>query len=144
MGKEKQIKGQLELFDLFEKSLPSMKEVISNNKIKEDIHLTMAKAVAENKTEISCGRAERFPISQNKDTMSEINFFMECYICWCRGCMHNQYGKAIPRDLCGKWISCPACEECRKEGRAEVCEIGSAENGCMTRAIETGQVLEER
>lgn len=74
---------------------------------------------------------------QPKQHMS-VTSFSECRSCWCRDCKHNVRTEAVPRDLCGKMLPCPACEGCFSEGKAEICEIGSAKNGCHTRALEEG------
>ena len=76
------------------------------------------------------------PKEQNQEEQEKS--FKECEACWCRDCKHNMRNEAIPRDLCGKMLPCPACEGCFSEGKAEICEIGSAKNGCHTRALEEG------
>lgn len=68
--------------------------------------------------------------------------FEECIKCWCYDCKHNRYNEGVPRDLCGNKIPCPACDECVKQGFADVCEINSAKNGCSLRAKEEGIGLE--
>ena len=40
-------------------------------------------------------------------------------------------------------MACPACETCLEQGYGEICEIGSAKEGCKTRAIEEGLFVEE-
>lgn len=80
---------------------------------------------------------------QSKSTEEFSPFhFKECTNCWCYDCKHNKYREAKPRDLCGNQIPCPACDECVRKGKAEVCEIGSAKNGCSLRAKEEGINLE--
>ncbi|MCR5279624.1 MAG: hypothetical protein K6E19_09315 [Lachnospiraceae bacterium] len=76
-------------------------------------------------------------LTEHKET-PELSFFKECGECWCRDCRHNSKGEAVPRDLCGKEMPCPACEGCISENRATVCVIGAAKEGCMTRALEEG------
>lgn len=65
--------------------------------------------------------------------------FAECSSCWCRDCKHNSRNEGVPRDLCGTMMACPACDGCISSGKAEICEIGSAANGCRVRAEEEGQ-----
>nr|MCR5310251.1 hypothetical protein [Lachnospiraceae bacterium] len=64
--------------------------------------------------------------------------FKQCERCWCFDCKHNSRGPAVPRDLCGKMMPCPACKGCESDGFATVCEIGNAKEGCMLRATEEG------
>lgn len=69
--------------------------------------------------------------------------FSQCKKCWCYDCKHNRYNEGVPRDLCGNKIPCPACDECVKQGFADVCEINSAKNGCSLRAEEEGIDLKQ-
>ncbi|MCR4728031.1 MAG: hypothetical protein K5796_05245 [Lachnospiraceae bacterium] len=69
--------------------------------------------------------------------------FKQCKSCWCYDCRHNARGKAVPREICGKSMPCPACKSCEEEGMATICEIGNAKEGCMTRAIEEGVFVPE-
>ena len=64
--------------------------------------------------------------------------FKQCINCWCFDCKHNARNEAVPRDLCGKSMPCPACKSCEAENTATICEIGNAKEGCMTRALEEG------
>ncbi len=64
--------------------------------------------------------------------------FKECVSCWCSDCRHNSRNEGIPREMCGKSMACPACDMCVSEGKATVCIIGNAKEGCMTRASEEG------
>lgn len=67
-----------------------------------------------------------------------ISIYKECSDCWCSDCKHNEKLEAIPRNFAGNKKPCPACSFCIKEKHAEICEIGSFENGCKLRAIEEG------
>ena len=71
------------------------------------------------------------------------SFFPECVDCWCRDCRHNSKGEAVPREMCGKQMPCPACDSCLAEGHASICLIGSAKEGCMTRAVMEGIFVPE-
>jgi hypothetical protein len=68
----------------------------------------------------------------------DASIFKECFQCWCRDCKYNEVGEGIPRNFMGVMKPCPACISCQNQGVAEVCEIGSPQNGCMTRAKEEG------
>lgn len=69
--------------------------------------------------------------------------FKQCKRCWCYDCKHNSRNEAIPREMCGAMIPCPACNSCVIEEMATVCEIGNAEEGCKFRAIEEGIFVPE-
>ncbi|MDR2546756.1 MAG: hypothetical protein LBC96_04495 [Lachnospiraceae bacterium] len=64
--------------------------------------------------------------------------FTECNDCWCYDCRYNSYNEAVLRDLAGEMKPCPSCNHCLSAGNAEVCEIGSYQNGCKLRATEEG------
>lgn len=81
---------------------------------------------------------------KNKKTTESnnlISFYQECTLCWCSTCRHNEKGQAVPRDFAGEKKPCPSCDFCIKQKKAEICEIGSYENGCKLRAEEEGIVL---
>ena len=69
--------------------------------------------------------------------------FKQCERCWCYDCKHNSRGPAVPRELCGKMMPCPACKGCESDGFATICEIGNAKEGCMLRATEEGIYVPE-
>lgn len=69
-----------------------------------------------------------------------ISFYQECAACWCSTCRHNAKGRAVPRDFAGEKKPCPSCDFCISGQKAEICEIGSYENGCKLRAEEEGIV----
>ena len=82
----------------------------------------------------------------SKDTSEPVGpemLYKQCISCWCYDCKHNARGKAVPREICGKSMPCPACKSCEEEGMATICEIGNAKEGCMTRAIEEGVFVPE-
>lgn len=110
---KKQIEGQLNLFDYIseeEKKHPSHRNT-DDSKVKH-------KAI-ENNGHI-------------------ISLYKECSNCWCSTCRHNEKGQAVPRDFAGEKKPCPSCDFCIKQKKAEICEIGSYENGCKLRAEEEG------
>lgn len=71
-----------------------------------------------------------------------ISLFSECSGCWCSTCSHNEKGRAVPRDFAGAKKPCPACDFCISQKKAEICEIGSYENGCKLRAEEEGIAMQ--
>lgn len=62
--------------------------------------------------------------------------FNACSDCWCFDCRHNDRNEAVPREMCGQMMACPACEGCIQAGKAEICIIGSGKKGCRVRAAE--------
>lgn len=109
---KKQIEGQLNLFDYIseEEKINSAYDKQNNSK-------------------------EKQKVTEND---SLISFFKECNFCWCSTCIHNEKGQAVPRDFAGDKKPCPSCDFCIKQKKAEICEIGSYENGCKLRAEEEG------
>ncbi len=79
-------------------------------------------------------------IVQDQDIL--ISYYKECSSCWCSTCSHNGKGKAVPRDFAGEQKPCPSCDYCISQKKAEICEIGSYENGCKLRAEEEGIIFE--
>ncbi|MCR4961741.1 MAG: hypothetical protein K6A74_09820 [Lachnospiraceae bacterium] len=69
--------------------------------------------------------------------------FKQCKSCWCFDCKHNKRNDGVPRDFGGMSMPCPACDGCVAEDMATICEIGNAKEGCMTRALEEGIVVQE-
>ena len=96
----------------------------------------------ETAKENTSGAPEAAKTGNNPATAVE-SFFPECGECWCRDCRHNSKGEAVPREMCGKEMPCPACDSCLAEGHASICPIGSAKEGCMTRAIMEGVFVSE-
>lgn len=78
-----------------------------------------------------------------KDTDGRKQLFKDCSRCWCHDCKHNLYNEAVPRELAGRMIPCPACKTCKEEGSASLCEIGDAKEGCRLRALEEGIIIPE-
>ena len=69
---------------------------------------------------------------------SSVSFFIQCDNCWCSDCRHNEKLDAEPRDFSGVKKACPSCDFCLQDKKAEICEIGSYDNGCKLRALEEG------
>lgn len=72
------------------------------------------------------------------ENIKVISLYKECINCWCSTCKHNAKGKAFPRDFAGEKKPCPSCDFCTNQNKADICEIGSYENGCKLRAEEEG------
>lgn len=110
----KQIDGQINLFDYI--SSEDKKNTGTTDQILSDLNILK---------------------SENSDTVS---FYQECTDCWCSTCRHNAKGRAVPRDFMGEKKPCPSCDFCISGQKAEICEIGSYDNGCKLRAEEEGIV----
>ena len=72
------------------------------------------------------------------EAAAPVRLFAQCAVCWCSDCRHNEKLDAVPRDFAGVEKACPSCALCLRRNRAEVCEIGSYDNGCKLRALEEG------
>ena len=72
------------------------------------------------------------------NNLSSVSFFKQCNNCWCSDCKHNENLDAVPRDFSGIKKACPSCNFCLQDKKAEICEIGSYDNGCKLRASEEG------
>lgn len=86
------------------------------------------------------------PVCEVEPEITDTNkekLFKQCARCWCFDCKHNSRNEAVPRDMCGTRMPCPACDGCISEDCATICEIGNAKEGCMTRAKEEGIVVQE-
>lgn len=70
--------------------------------------------------------------------LAEAGGFPGCADCWCRDCKHNEANDGVPREFGGQSLPCPACRLCVEQGEADICMIGSAEEGCSVRAHEDG------
>lgn len=110
----KQIDGQINLFDYI--SSEDKNNIGNTDQILSDLNILK---------------------SENSDSIS---LYQECTVCWCSTCRHNAKGKAVPRDFMGEKKPCPSCDFCISRQKAEICEIGSYENGCKLRAKEEGIV----
>lgn len=93
--------------------------------------------VAEKQKQPAQGKG---PKKRNKSTL--ISYFEQCKDCWCSDCRHNEKLEATPRDFAGVKKACPSCQFCLQNKKAEICEIGSYDNGCKLRATEEGVTAE--
>ena len=110
----KQIDGQISLFDYIAEE--------------EQKNPKKYKTSTQNKTQKE----------EQKTSLSFISFFTQCKNCWCSDCKHNEKLDAVPRDFSGVKKACPSCSFCIQDKKAEICEIGSYDNGCKLRASEEG------
>ncbi len=134
MGRKNQIEGQLNFLDML-----IMEEVVEEAEELQDISLESSEdADAENNTAEklfqSGVRSER--MSRKKAPGS----FPECTVCWCASCEHSTVGGSVPRAFGEAMRACPSCELCVSEGKADICVIGSADEGCRYRAEKEGLV----
>ena len=72
------------------------------------------------------------------ETPMEAGKFPECADCWCYTCEHSTVGGGVPRAFVDGEHPCPSCEFCISDGKADVCIIGSAKEGCGFRAAKEG------
>lgn len=86
------------------------------------------------------GQLDFFDFLNEAKFINEFPQFIECNSCWCYDCDHNENNAAVPRDFAGIKKPCPSCNYCIENGKAEICEIGSYENGCKLRAEEEGML----
>lgn len=115
MGRKNKIEGQLSLFDM----------VLMEPEVSE-VETTFA---VEEKSK-SGGEAKKYTPGR----------FPECISCWCATCEHSTVGGGVPRPFGEAVRPCPSCELCVSEGKADVCVIGSAEEGCRYRAEKEGMI----
>jgi hypothetical protein len=114
----KQMKGQISLFDYMSEDDNKIDDIVDH-------------VVTEDKnTDLDFGDS------------GVISLYQECTDCWCSTCRHNAKGKAVSRDFAGEKKPCPSCDFCVRQKKAEICEIGSYENGCKLRAKEEGIISE--
>ena len=117
---KKQIDGQISLFDyMAEEEQNSGKERIKDKKQKSSAQ-------------------KREQVKKQKADLSSVSYFRQCINCWCSDCNHNEKLSAVPRDFSGVKKACPSCDFCLQDKKAEICEIGSYDNGCKLRASEEG------
>ena len=123
---KKQIDGQISLFDYMadeECEAKSTRKKCKNQKAEQQ-----KKDITQNKKQKE----------GQKSALSFVSFFKQCSNCWCSDCKHNKKLNAVPRDFAGMKRACPSCDFCLQDKKAEICEIGSYDNGCKLRALEEG------
>ena len=116
---KKQIEGQISLFDYMAEEEKTQQTADDQNK----------QNIPRRKKEQKKGQ---------KTALSSVSYFKQCKNCWCSDCKHNEKLDAEPRDFSGIKKACPSCNFCLQDKKAEICEIGSYDNGCKLRAAEEG------
>lgn len=126
MGRKNEIEGQLSFLDLLvtEQERTESEQEQTGTEQEQSMPEQAEKRKNKEKTECLPGK------------------FSECQSCWCATCEHSTVGGGVPRPFGESMRACPSCELCVREGIADVCVIGSAEEGCNYRARKEG-LLEE-
>ena len=86
------------------------------------------------------GQLSLLDLLEESRFIAEYPQFSECAGCWCYDCRYNANNEAIARDFAGEMKACPSCSFCLTAGCADICEIGSYQNGCKVRAMDEGIV----
>jgi len=125
MGRKNEIEGQINLFDMLVFPKETLEE--DNEKVGKD-------------TVQRTQEASQKVIQKSEKTAP--GTFIECTSCWCSTCEHSTIGGSVPRPFAGTERPCPSCELCVREGVADICVIGSADEGCRYRAQKEGLIPE--
>ena len=133
MGRKNEIEGQLSFFDMLAAGREQSESEQEQSKLGQELsELVQEQSIPEQATK---GKHE-------EKTQCLPGKFSECTFCWCATCEHSTVGGGVPRPFGESMRACPSCELCVREGKADVCVIGSAEEGCNYRARKEG-LLEE-
>ncbi len=111
--------------------------------VKEEPKKVEPEPAKEEPSKLKVKKSELAKLDMENDTDERKQLFKDCSRCWCHDCKHNLYNEAVPRELAGRMIPCPACKTCEEEGNASLCEIGNAKEGCRLRALEEGIIIPE-
>jgi len=128
MGRKNQIEGQLNFLELL---------MTGTEEVKTDAVEERGAAVEANTSVDKVSAVQGKGSGQPRVLPGK---FKECISCWCATCEHSTVGGGVPRPFGEVMRACPSCELCIKEGKADVCVIGSAEEGCRYRAEKEGFV----
>lgn len=120
MGRKNFIEGQMSLFDL-----PVIEPEVLKEKTEEIVQEKPVKKKAVKEKSVKAGK------------------FPECANCWCYTCEHSSVGGSVPRTFVNGEHPCPSCEFCVTDGKADMCVIGSAKDGCAYRAKKEGLLQED-
>lgn len=136
---KKDIEGQLNLFEMLDFSENSS----DHNSNKSSNHSQSSSDNDLEKGQYDLEQQWQSSDSFNKEpdisfVLVEGKTFVKCKECWCFDCKHNALNEAVPRTICEMEMPCPACNACMKAGEAQICTIGSADEGCSLRAAEEG------
>ena len=127
MGRKNEIEGQISLFDM----------ILQQGNI--DTEQGNTDTEPDNRgTEPSSGISQKKKDSSKATKKYKPGEFKECQICWCYSCEHSSIGGGKPRPFGDMEKACPSCEMCVMEGKADICVIDSAEEGCRFRAQKEG------
>ncbi len=129
-----------------EKIEPEKIELVKPEPVKEEPKKAEPEKIEPAKEEPGKLESKKFEITKScegKTSGGRKQLFKDCSRCWCHDCKHNLYNEAVPRELAGRMIPCPACKTCKEEGSASLCEIGDAKEGCRLRALEEGIIIPE-
>ncbi len=152
MGRKNEIEGQLNFFDMLvlqEGALEEETDILNNKEQKKN---ERKKHIIPNGEKQGKSNQEKFLESPQRTEASKgvikvagklekhytPGTFPECSSCWCATCEHSTVGGSIPRPFAGMERPCPSCELCISQGAADICVIGSADEGCRYRAEKEG------
>lgn len=148
MGRKNEIEGQINLFDMMVFPKEALEE--DNKKLEKEAEQRMQE-VSQKSIQKSEKNIEELKTINKKSENEEAGeqgkkftpgAFPECTSCWCSTCEHSTVGGSIPRPFAGSRRPCPSCELCVSEGAADICVIGSADEGCRYRAEKEGLIPE--
>ena len=148
MGRKNEIEGQINLFDMMVFPKEALEE--DNKKLKKETE-QRTQEVSQKTIQKSENNIEELKTANkkrgNEDAEEQGNkftpgVFQECSSCWCSTCEHSTVGGSVPRPFAGSQRPCPSSELCVREGVADICVIGSADEGCRYRAEKEGLILE--
>lgn len=129
----KQIDGQISLFDY----MAEEEQKLSRRSASKRKRISQSKAEREQRQD-SGSTTQSTARAECPADVTPISLFEQCAVCWCSDCIHNERLDAVPRDFAGTKKACPSCSFCLQKKKAEICEIGSYDNGCRLRASEEG------
>lgn len=126
MGRKNEIEGQLNFLDMLMAGTENLPDESGE-----------AETV---KPENEATQMSGNPAVKAQENSYRAGGFKECSNCWCATCEHSTLGGSVPRPLGDNMRPCPACELCVQAGKADICVIGSADEGCRHRAEKEGLV----
>lgn len=133
MNRRKEIEGQLSLFDM-----PMNADTYESNTVEcvpGNVDCEDGKTVRDPE---GTAHAPEQSVCESEGMTCAPGGFAACQDCWCYTCEHSTVGGSKPRPFAEGERPCPACELCVKAGKADICVIGSAREGCSFRAKKEG------
>lgn len=141
MGRKKDIEGQLNFLDMLMTGVSDTEEEQVTSSVED---LEQQEADEQNQESAQVGKDITAQVdnkvAKKRTAGMKAGGFKECTSCWCATCEHSTVGGSVPRPLGEGMRPCPACELCVNAGKAEICVIGSADEGCRHRAEKEGLV----